>query len=173
MKSSYEGGNNVIVTAAQVIHESVRSNGENGDVIVHEDEEEAEALKDGPTSLHISGDEFLIVAPIGDSENGENVVESIAARIRIALEKRGIGSYIGAAVHVEGETEIDLIKRADAKMLEDKKERRKKRFSEEDFRKIRLARKALEDGGMTVSWDRFLSALTPHNHAPQLPHSEQ
>lgn len=74
------------------------------------------------TSVHISGDEFIVVLRVAVTEDD---VLGVADRLKASLDEYGVPISVGTAVYQSGESVKQFLQRADAQLYSDKIERKK------------------------------------------------
>jgi diguanylate cyclase (GGDEF)-like protein len=102
----------------------------------------------GFATVHLSGDEFVLLLP-GVSHQSQ--VDTVIARAKKNLEEKGVGASFGGRPHVPGESSTDLLASVDALMYDAKQARKLQRIESLPWRKrtaYKLARKALEYSGI-------------------------
>lgn len=97
----HSAGDKLLIKAADTLRKTTKNDPEHPDRV-------------GDTAVHISGDEFAVVAPgISNQED----LDALRQRLEAGLLEGGISATIDGVVHSPGETSDDLLHRADDRML--------------------------------------------------------
>jgi diguanylate cyclase (GGDEF)-like protein len=121
----HDYGDGVLIKTANILKSTLRSEGAHADIISFESDEERK--KAG----RLGGDEFAVIVDLTPREDSEYTpverLSIVSERIRgiftndEEIQASGVGMSIGGAVW-EGQAPDELLKQADAKMYEDKRD---------------------------------------------------
>ncbi|HSH17850.1 MAG TPA: GGDEF domain-containing protein, partial [Candidatus Saccharimonadales bacterium] len=116
-EQGHQAGNELIINAANVMAESIRT----------QDASKYPARKhdtEGRAAVRLSGDEFVLII---DNVDDPGQLTQIIDRVQGNLHDADISASIGASLHTPGQTGLQLLEEVDHKMYEQKQDRRRAR----------------------------------------------
>lgn len=117
----HAAGNELIITAATIIQQSVR--GARTSSLSKDHRADGEIDEFGRLTARLGGDEFALIVDV----KSQNQADLVGERIQSNLAVLGISASVGMSMHIPGETGIDTLNAADYLMYETKNAARRER----------------------------------------------